>query len=61
MTIHGAYGTINVKGGDTMNMQEASRLIIALRNAGWTDTAINDLILWMETGDEKYKPAPKAD
>ena len=42
-----------------MDMQEASRLIIGLRAAGWNDTDINDLILWMETGDERYKPVPK--
>lgn len=39
-----------------MNMQETSRLILALRSKGWTDTEINDLILYLETGDEKYKP-----
>ncbi|MBR1723801.1 MAG: hypothetical protein IJ723_02105 [Ruminococcus sp.] len=39
-----------------MNMQECSRLILGLRAAGWTDTQINDLILWIETGDAAYKP-----
>lgn len=37
-------------------MQETSRLILGLRSAGWDDTRINDFILWIETGDEKYKP-----
>ncbi len=39
-----------------MHMQETSRLILGLRSAGWDDTRINDFILWIETGDEKYKP-----
>lgn len=42
-----------------MNMQETSRIILGLRAAGWTDTEINDFILWVETGDEKYKPKEK--
>lgn len=39
-----------------MHMQETSRIILGLRAAGWDDTQINDFILWVETGDEKYKP-----
>lgn len=39
-----------------MNMSESSRLIIGLREKGWTDTEIADFILWIETGDEKYRP-----
>ena len=39
-----------------MNMQENSRLILGLRAKGWTDTEINDLVLWIETGNEKYNP-----
>lgn len=42
-----------------MNMQEASRIILGLRAAGWNDTAINDFILWVETGDDQYKPTGK--
>lgn len=42
---------------NSMNMQECSRLILGLRAAGWTDTQINDFILWIETGDPAYKPA----
>ena len=41
-----------------MNMGENARLIIGLRAKGWTDTEINDLVLWIETGDEHYKPRP---
>ena len=39
-----------------MNMSESARLILGLRAKGWTDTEIADLILWIETGDEKYRP-----
>lgn len=42
-----------------MNMAEASRVILGLRNAGWSEKAINDFILYIETGDEQYKPAPR--
>lgn len=40
-----------------MTMAEASRVILGLRSAGWSEKAINDFILWIETGDERYKPA----
>lgn len=46
----------NEKEDIIMNMQENARLILALRAKGWTDTEINDLVLYIETGDEKYKP-----
>lgn len=39
-----------------MNMQESARLILGLRAAGWTDTEIVDFLLWIESGDEQYKP-----
>lgn len=39
-----------------MNMSESSRLILGLRAKGWTDTEITNLILWVETGEEQYKP-----
>lgn len=39
-----------------MNMAESSRLILGLRAKGWTDTEITDFILWVETGEEQYKP-----
>ena len=40
-----------------MNMSETARLILGLRAAGWDDTKIADFIIWIETGDEKYKPS----
>ncbi len=40
-------------------MSETSRLILGLRNAGWDEKAINDFILWIGTGEEKYKPHPQ--
>ena len=39
-----------------MNMQEVARFIIGLRAAGWSEQAINDFILFIESGDEKFKP-----
>lgn len=42
-----------------MNMQEASRVILGLRAAGWNEKDINDFILYIETGDERYKPKAK--
>jgi len=39
-----------------MTMQECSRVILGLRSKGWTDKEITDFILWIETGDEQYKP-----
>lgn len=39
-----------------MTMQEASRIILGLRAAGWNEKDINDFILWVETGDPQYKP-----
>ncbi|MCD8013627.1 MAG: hypothetical protein LUG99_10700 [Lachnospiraceae bacterium] len=39
-----------------MNTSEAARIILGLRAAGWDEKKINDFILWIETGDEKYKP-----
>ena len=47
------------KGGLSMNIQEASRIILGLRAAGWDEKSINDFILWVETGEEQYKPAEK--
>ena len=42
-----------------VNMTEASRLILGLRAKGWNDTEIADFILWIETGEEQYKPKEK--
>lgn len=39
-----------------MNMTEVARLILGLRAAGWTEEEINNFILWVESGDERYKP-----
>ena len=39
-----------------MNLAKSSRLILGLRAKGWTDTEITDFILWIETGEEQYKP-----
>lgn len=44
-----------------MNMSEAARLIIGLRAAGWDEKSINDFILYIETGEDQYKPKEKAD
>lgn len=42
-----------------MNMSESARMILGLRAKGWSDTEIADFILWIETGEEQYKPKPK--
>ena len=47
------------KGELTMNMQEASRIILGLRAAGWDGKSINDFILWIGTGEEQYRPTKK--
>ena len=39
-------------------MQECSRFIIGLRDAGWSDTQINDFILYIETGDKTSQNPP---
>lgn len=39
-----------------MNMQENFRLIEALQSAGWTAEQIIDLIKYVESGEEQYKP-----
>lgn len=39
-----------------MNMQEVARLLLGLRADGWDEKKINDFLLWIETGDEQYKP-----
>lgn len=40
-------------------MSETARIILGLRSAGWTEKEINDFILYIETGEEHYKPARK--
>ena len=42
-----------------MDMQETARMILGLRAAGWTEEEINDFILYIETGEEQYKPKEK--
>lgn len=39
-----------------MNIAEVSRIILGLRAAGWDEKSINDFILWVESGEEQYKP-----
>ena len=41
---------------DEMNMQENARLVLGLRSAGWSEKKINDFLLYIETGEEQYKP-----
>jgi hypothetical protein len=47
---------ISEREGYIMNMTEASRIILGLRAAGWEEKDINDFILYVETGEEQYKP-----
>ncbi len=42
-----------------MNMAEVARLLLGLRAAGWTEKEINDFVLYIESGEEQYKPTPK--
>ena len=44
-----------------MNMSESARIIVGLRAKGWTDTEIADFILWIETGEEQYRPEKDPD
>lgn len=37
---------------ENMNHSENARLILALRARGWSDTEINNLVLYMETGEK---------
>ena len=43
----------------SMTMTEAARVILGLRAAGWGEKEINDFILWVETGEDQYKPRQK--
>lgn len=40
---------------EVMNMTETARLILDLRAKGWNDTDIVNHILYIVTGDAKYK------
>ena len=44
---------------NTVNMSEAARIILGLRAAGWSAEDINNFILYIETGEEKYMPNKK--
>ena len=46
---------------DYMNMTETARLILDLRAKGMCDTEIINLILFIETGEEKYKSKEKTE
>jgi len=39
-----------------VNMQEMARLLLGLREAGWSEKKINDFLLFIGTGEEQYKP-----
>ena len=43
-----------------MNLTEVARLVLGLRATGMDEKSINDFILWIETGEEQYKPKDKA-
>lgn len=42
-----------------MEAHESARFILGLRAAGWSDTEIADFILYIENGEEQYKPKAK--
>ena len=39
-----------------MTMQQTTRFIFGLMSAGWTEKQITDFMLYIESGDEQYKP-----
>ena len=41
-----------------MNMQENARLILGLRAKGWSDTEIANFLLYVESGEDQYRPTP---
>ena len=43
-----------------MDMAKSARIMLGLRAKGWTDTEIVNFCLWVETGDERYRPAEEA-
>lgn len=45
----------------SMNMTETARLILDLRAKGWSDTDIVNHILYIVTGEEKYKAKVKSE
>lgn len=44
---------------EDMSMKEVSRIILGLRATGWDEKSINDFLLFIETGEEQYKPKRK--
>ena len=44
-----------------MNMTEMARFILGLRSAGWSEEKINNFIVFIESGEEQYKPRPDRD
>ena len=44
-----------------MSMTENARFIKGLRNAGWTEKAINDFMLYIESGEEQYAPKKRTE
>ena len=39
-----------------MTMAETARFLLGLREIGLSDKAIADFLLWIETGEDQYKP-----
>ena len=54
-----AAAVVKRKGVAGMNMTEVARLVLGLRAAGWSEKEINDFVLYIESGEEQYKPKPK--
>lgn len=42
-----------------MEAYEMARFILGLRAAGWSEKEINDFLLYIESGEEQYKPKVK--
>ena len=40
-------------------MSEVARLLFGLRSAGRSPKEINDVVLYIEAGEEQYKPKPR--
>lgn len=45
-----------MEGVQEMTMQEMTRLLLGLRDKGWSEKEINDFMLWIESGEEQYRP-----
>ena len=42
-----------------MEAAEVARLLLGLRAAGWSEREIVDFMLYIGTGEERYKPRPR--